>query len=99
YELRQQLKGREADLNAAKEEEAIAAKTAREAQNRYDAVSDEVLRLKEALAAPRLEGLRAEVSECLKAMRELREAGVDPKSLAADLLTGQMPYGYSTAVT
>jgi glutamyl-Q tRNA(Asp) synthetase len=28
-------------------------------------------------------------------LRELREAGVDPKRLAADLLTGQMPYGYS----
>ncbi|MGA9583068.1 MAG: tRNA glutamyl-Q(34) synthetase GluQRS [Allosphingosinicella sp.] len=28
-------------------------------------------------------------------LRELREGGADPKSLAADLLTGQMPYGYS----
>lgn len=28
-------------------------------------------------------------------LRDLREGGVDPKSLAADLLTGQMPYGYS----
>jgi glutamyl-Q tRNA(Asp) synthetase len=28
-------------------------------------------------------------------LSELREAGVDPKGLAADLLTGQMPYGYS----
>ncbi|HYI41890.1 MAG TPA: tRNA glutamyl-Q(34) synthetase GluQRS [Allosphingosinicella sp.] len=28
-------------------------------------------------------------------LRALREAGVDPKALAADLLTGQMPYGYS----
>ncbi len=28
-------------------------------------------------------------------LRELRESGVDPKLLAADLLTGQMPYGYS----
>ncbi len=27
----------------------------------------------------------------------LREAGADPKALAADLLTGQMPYGYSAA--
>jgi len=32
-------------------------------------------------------------------LRELREAGIDPKSLAADLLTGQMPYGYSAANT
>ncbi|HEY0129883.1 MAG TPA: tRNA glutamyl-Q(34) synthetase GluQRS [Allosphingosinicella sp.] len=32
-------------------------------------------------------------------LRELREGGVDPKSLAADLLTGQMPYGYSAADT
>lgn len=30
-------------------------------------------------------------------LRGLREAGVDPKSLAADLLTGQMPYGFSAA--
>jgi glutamyl-Q tRNA(Asp) synthetase len=30
---------------------------------------------------------------------ELRESGVDPKRLAADLLTGQMPYGYSAADT
>jgi glutamyl-Q tRNA(Asp) synthetase len=29
----------------------------------------------------------------------LREAGVDPATLAADLLTGQMPYGYSLAST
>ncbi|HEU0097778.1 MAG TPA: tRNA glutamyl-Q(34) synthetase GluQRS [Allosphingosinicella sp.] len=28
-------------------------------------------------------------------LRGLRERGVDPKALAADLLTGQMPYGYS----
>ncbi len=32
-------------------------------------------------------------------LRELREEGVDPKALAADLLTGQMPYGYSAAET
>lgn len=32
-------------------------------------------------------------------LSELREKGVDPKSLAADLLTGQMPYGYSAAAT
>ena len=32
-------------------------------------------------------------------LRELREAGVDPRSLAADLLTGQMPYGYSAGAT
>ncbi|HEX8381373.1 MAG TPA: tRNA glutamyl-Q(34) synthetase GluQRS [Allosphingosinicella sp.] len=32
-------------------------------------------------------------------LRALREQGVDPKSLAADLLTGQMPYGYSAADT
>jgi glutamyl-Q tRNA(Asp) synthetase len=32
-------------------------------------------------------------------LRELREAGADPKALAADLLTGQMPYGYSAADT
>lgn len=31
------------------------------------------------------------------ALRALREAGVDPKALAADLLTGQMPSGYSVA--
>jgi glutamyl-Q tRNA(Asp) synthetase len=30
-------------------------------------------------------------------LRELREAGVDPAALAADLITGQMPYGYSVA--
>jgi glutamyl-Q tRNA(Asp) synthetase len=30
---------------------------------------------------------------------ELREAGVDPKALAADLRTGQMPYGYSATAT
>ncbi|HET9641128.1 MAG TPA: tRNA glutamyl-Q(34) synthetase GluQRS [Allosphingosinicella sp.] len=28
---------------------------------------------------------------------ELREAGIDPRALAADLLTGQMPSGYSVA--
>jgi glutamyl-Q tRNA(Asp) synthetase len=28
-------------------------------------------------------------------LRELREAGADPEALAAALLTGQMPYGYS----
>src|SRR5687767_4570020 len=32
-------------------------------------------------------------------LRELREAGVDPQALAAELLTGQMPYGYSAADT
>jgi glutamyl-Q tRNA(Asp) synthetase len=32
-------------------------------------------------------------------LRELRERGADPKSLAAGLLTGQMPYGYSAADT
>lgn len=32
-------------------------------------------------------------------LRELRERGADPKSLAANLLTGQMPYGYSAADT
>lgn len=32
-------------------------------------------------------------------LRELREAGADPRTLAADLLTGQMPYGYSAADT
>ncbi|HEX8126727.1 MAG TPA: tRNA glutamyl-Q(34) synthetase GluQRS [Allosphingosinicella sp.] len=32
-------------------------------------------------------------------LRELRESGADPKRLAADLLTGQMPYGYSVADT
>ena len=32
-------------------------------------------------------------------LRELRETGVDPKALAADLLTGQMPYGYSAVST
>jgi glutamyl-Q tRNA(Asp) synthetase len=30
-------------------------------------------------------------------LRELREGGADPKALAADLLAGQMPYGYSAA--
>ncbi|HEX8239548.1 MAG TPA: tRNA glutamyl-Q(34) synthetase GluQRS [Allosphingosinicella sp.] len=30
---------------------------------------------------------------------ELRAGGADPKSLASGLLTGQMPYGYSAAVT
>jgi glutamyl-Q tRNA(Asp) synthetase len=30
-------------------------------------------------------------------LREMRQAGVDPKELAANLLTGQMPYGYSAA--
>jgi glutamyl-Q tRNA(Asp) synthetase len=32
-------------------------------------------------------------------LRELREAGADPKALAANLLTGQMPYGYSAAAS
>lgn len=32
-------------------------------------------------------------------LRELREAGVDPKALSAELLTGQMPYGYSADST
>jgi glutamyl-Q tRNA(Asp) synthetase len=32
-------------------------------------------------------------------LRELRERGVDPKALAAKLLTGQMPYGYSARDT
>jgi glutamyl-Q tRNA(Asp) synthetase len=32
-------------------------------------------------------------------LRELREAGADPKPLAAELLTGQMPYGFSAAST
>jgi glutamyl-Q tRNA(Asp) synthetase len=32
-------------------------------------------------------------------LREVRESGADPKSLAADLLMGQMPYGYSVAAT
>jgi glutamyl-Q tRNA(Asp) synthetase len=32
-------------------------------------------------------------------LAELRESGVDPRALAADLLTGQMPYGYSAAST
>ncbi|HEX8225141.1 MAG TPA: tRNA glutamyl-Q(34) synthetase GluQRS [Allosphingosinicella sp.] len=32
-------------------------------------------------------------------LRELRESGVDPQALAADLLTGQMPYGYSAAAS
>jgi len=32
-------------------------------------------------------------------LSELRERGTDPHSLAADLLTGQMPYGYSAAIT
>jgi glutamyl-Q tRNA(Asp) synthetase len=32
-------------------------------------------------------------------LRALREAGVDPQALAADLLTGQMPYGYSAVDT
>ncbi|MGZ8333096.1 MAG: tRNA glutamyl-Q(34) synthetase GluQRS [Allosphingosinicella sp.] len=45
------------------------------------------------------EGRRLAKRHGAPALRELREAGVDPKSLAADLLTGQMPYGYSTAVT
>jgi glutamyl-Q tRNA(Asp) synthetase len=32
-------------------------------------------------------------------LRELRESGVDPRALAAELLTGQMPYGYSARGT
>ncbi|HYW16116.1 MAG TPA: tRNA glutamyl-Q(34) synthetase GluQRS [Allosphingosinicella sp.] len=32
-------------------------------------------------------------------LAELREAGTDPGALAADLLTGQMPYGFSAADT
>ena len=32
-------------------------------------------------------------------LRELREEGVDPRLLAAGLLTGQMPYGYSAEAT
>jgi glutamyl-Q tRNA(Asp) synthetase len=33
------------------------------------------------------------------ALRDLREAGVDPGVLAAELLTGKMPYGYSARAT
>jgi glutamyl-Q tRNA(Asp) synthetase len=33
------------------------------------------------------------------ALRDLREAGADPAALAADLLTGKMPYGYSARDT
>jgi glutamyl-Q tRNA(Asp) synthetase len=32
-------------------------------------------------------------------LRELREAGADPRILATSLLTGQMPYGYSAEAT
>ncbi len=41
------------------------------------------------------DGRRLAKRHCAPTLRELREGGADPKSLAADLLTGQMPYGYS----
>src|SRR5688572_2773711 len=43
------------------------------------------------------EGRRLAKRHGAPALGELREAGVDPRRLAADLLTGQMPYGYSAA--
>jgi glutamyl-Q tRNA(Asp) synthetase len=43
------------------------------------------------------EGRRLAKRHGAPTLRELRESGVDAKSLAANLLTGQMPYGYSAA--
>jgi glutamyl-Q tRNA(Asp) synthetase len=43
------------------------------------------------------EGRRLAKRHGAPTLRELRESGADPKSLAANLLTGQMPYGYSAA--
>ena len=45
------------------------------------------------------EGRRLAKRNGAPTLRELRLSGADPKRLAADLLTGQMPYGYSAADT
>jgi glutamyl-Q tRNA(Asp) synthetase len=45
------------------------------------------------------EGRRLAKRHGAPTLREMREAGADPKALAADLLTGQMPYGYSARDT
>jgi glutamyl-Q tRNA(Asp) synthetase len=45
------------------------------------------------------EGRRLAKRHGAPALRELREAGADPTALAADLLAGKMPYGYSARAT
>ncbi|HEX8468504.1 MAG TPA: glutamyl-Q tRNA(Asp) synthetase [Allosphingosinicella sp.] len=45
------------------------------------------------------EGRRLAKRNGAPTLRGLRDAGVDPKTLATDLLTGQMPYGYSAEDT
>ncbi len=45
------------------------------------------------------EGRRLAKRNGAPTLRALREGGADPKRLAAELLTGQMPYGYSAAST
>ena len=45
------------------------------------------------------EGRRLAKRHGAPALSEMRESGIDPKALAADLLTGQMPYGYSARDT
>jgi glutamyl-Q tRNA(Asp) synthetase len=45
------------------------------------------------------EGRRLAKRHGAPTLGELREGGADPKALAADLLTGQMPYGYSAAAS
>ena len=45
------------------------------------------------------EGRRLAKRHGAPTLLELRQSGVDPKRLAADLLTGQMPYGYSAAAS
>jgi glutamyl-Q tRNA(Asp) synthetase len=45
------------------------------------------------------EGQRLAKRHGAPTLSALREGGADPKTLAADLLTGQMPYGYSAADT
>lgn len=45
------------------------------------------------------EGRRLAKRHGAPSLGALRESGVDPKALASDLLTGQMPYGYSAGDT
>jgi glutamyl-Q tRNA(Asp) synthetase len=45
------------------------------------------------------EGRRLAKRHGAPALRELRQGGADPRALAAGLLTGQMPYGYSAEDT
>jgi glutamyl-Q tRNA(Asp) synthetase len=45
------------------------------------------------------EGRRLAKRHGAPSLREMREGGADPKALAAGLLAGQMPYGYSVRAT